>query len=38
MFDMSKPIGWQVIIATIGLILLITAIGVWVIKSRCKDA
>jgi len=38
MFDMSQPISWQVIIATIGLILFMTALGIWVVKKRCKDA
>ena len=38
MFDMSQPIGWQVIVGTIGLILLITALGVLAVKKRCEDA
>jgi len=35
MFDLSQPISWQVIAGTIGLVLLITALGVLAVKKRC---
>jgi len=38
MFDMSQPISWQVIVGTIGMILLITSLGVLAVKKRCEDA
>jgi len=36
MFDMNQPISWQVIVGTIGLILLITALGILAVKKRCE--
>jgi hypothetical protein len=37
MFDLSQPISWQVIAGTIGLILLITALGILAVKMKVKS-
>jgi len=32
MFDLSQPISWQVIVGTIGIIFVMTAVGIWAVK------
>ncbi|WP_286336734.1 hypothetical protein [Hydrogenimonas cancrithermarum] len=36
MFDLSQPIHWQVVAGTIGLIFLITAVGIAAVKMKKK--
>jgi len=36
MFDVTQPIAWQVIVGTILAIFAVTAVGIWIVKSRCE--